>query len=445
MKENFFEKDSILKIYLKLALPVVFNMVITIVYNVADTYFITKTGNLNIVAGVSLGAPIFMILMALGNLLGQGGSSLMSRLIGQNDKENTYHVSSFCFYAAMAIGFVMMVLMLVFQRPFLNLLGATSETYEYAWQYYIVLAFGAPIAALTFVHSNILRCEGLAVQSMVGSVAGTVTNIILDPVFISLFGWGAFGAALATVVGYAVTVVIMLYMVFKKSHYISVNPKKMFVSGGQLMDIVTIGVPAALTNIMTSVCTVLINQNLLPYGNDKIALMGIVMKVMMIGQLVLVGFSFGGAPIIGYFYGAKNKTKLKELVRFCYGFEVGLGMVLLCLLFALNAPLMKAFVSDMALLPEAVKMMQLQTAGLPFVGMILMTTIFCQSMGKALPSLILSLSRQGVVFIAVILLASTVAHYNGVIASQLISDVLSAGIAMLIYLLAVRKEIEHVA
>lgn len=443
MEENFFENSSILKIYLKLALPVVFNMVITIVYNIADTYFITKTGDLNIVAGVSLGAPIFMVLMALGNLLGQGGSSLMSRLIGQNDTENTYHVSSFCFYAAMAIGFVMMGLMLVFQRPFLNLLGATPETYESAWQYYMVLAFGAPLAVLTFVHSNILRCEGLALQSMIGSVAGTVINIILDPIFISVFGWGAFGAALATVIGYAATVSILLYMVLKKSRYISINPEKMFVSGRQLTDIVTIGVPAALTNIMTSVCTVLINQNLLPYGNDKIALMGIVMKVMMIGQLVLVGFSFGGAPIIGYFYGAKNKTKLKELVRFCYGFEVGLGMVLLCLLFVLKTPLMKSFVSDVVLLPEALKMMQLQIVGLPFVGMILMTTIFCQSMGKALPSLILSLSRQGVVFIAVILLASTIAHYNGVIASQFISDVLSAVIAMLIYMFVVHKEIEY--
>ncbi len=445
MEENFFEKDSILKIYLTLALPVVFNMVITIVYNIADTYFITKTGNLNIVAGVSLGAPIFMILMALGNVLGQGGSSLMSRLIGQNDTDSTYRVSSFCFYAAMGIGFIMMALMVVLQKPFLTLLGATAETYEYAWQYYIVLAFGAPIAALTFVHSNILRCEGLAFQSMIGSVSGTVTNIILDPIFISVFGWGAFGAALATICGYAVTVIILLYMVKTKSKYISINPKMMFVNSKQLTDIITIGVPAGLTNIMSSVCTVLINQNLLPYGNDKIAMMGIVMKVMMIGQLVLVGFSFGGAPIIGYFYGAKNKAKLKQLVRFCYGFEVGLGAVLLCILFVLKTPLLKAFVTDAALLPVAQQMMQRQIIGLPFVGVVLMTTIFCQSMGKALPSLVLSLSRQGIVFIAVILLLSSVWGYTGVISSQMISDMTSATIAAGIFLLVIRREIAKIA
>lgn len=444
MEDNIFEKNSIFKTYMSLALPVVINMMISIVYNMADTYFIAKTNNLNLVAGVSLGAPIFMILMALGNIMGQGGSSLLSRLIGSNDSEGTRKVSSFCFYMAILVGVVISILMISFQKPFLYTLGADQDTYIYAWQYYIVLAFAAPVVVLTFIHSNLLRCEGLAFQSMMGSVSGTVLNIILDPIFISVFNWGAMGAALATVMGYIVSVSYLFYVTVKKSKYMSVSPKEIKIPLDQVSAIITVGIPAALTNIMTSVCTIMMNQFLLQYGNDKIAIMGIVMKVIMMGSMVLIGFSFGGAPLIGYFYGAKNKAKLNELVKFCYSFEIGLALIIGSILFVGSPFILSLFLKDQTLLAEAIKMFRLQIAGLPFMAFVLISTIFCQSFGKAKGSFILSISRQGVVFIAVILIMSRVFGYDGIIASQLVSDISSMIIALLVFNFIIRKSINEI-
>ena len=443
MEDNIFEKNSIVKTYLTLALPAVFNMLVSIIYNMVDTYFIAKTNDLNLVAGVSLCAPIFMILMALGNILGQGGSSLLSRLIGSNLKEDTKRVSAFCFYVALFIGIIVGILMLVFKEPILNILGASSNTYNYALDYYLIFTIGAPIVVLNFIHGNLLRCEGLAFNSMAGSVSGTVINMILDPIFIFTLNMGAKGAALATLIGYLFTVIYQFLVVIKKSKYISVSFKLININNKYISDIITVGIPAALTNITSSICTILINQYLLPYGDDKIAMMGIALKVINIGSLILVGFSFGGAPIIGYFYGAKNKTKLKELVRFCYSFE-GILSIILGLILFIGAPyLLSLFLSDSSLLLETTRMFRLQVIGLPFMGFILISTIFCQSFGKANGSLILSLSRQGIVFILSIIILSNLLGYDGVIWSQFVSDSLSMLIALLIFKFIINKTINE--
>ena len=429
---------------MKFALPVVFNMVISIIYNVADTFFIAQTNNLNLVAGVSLGSPIFMILMAFGNILGQGGSSLIARLIGQKDTEKVKRVSSFCFYCALLMGAAAGIIMIIFQKSFLILLGASSQTYEYARQYYIVLAAGAPLIVLSFIHSNLIRSEGMASESMIGSISGTLVNIVLDPLFISVFGLGAGGAAIATVAGYTVTDVLLSVIVVKKSHYMTISPEYCMIEKAHFTQIFGIGIPAALTNIMSSICTILTNQHLLAYGDDKIAAMGIVLKVSMIGTLVLTGFSFGGAPIIGYFYGARNKQKLEELFRFCFRFIIAAGTVLGAVLFLSTPYLLKMFISDAALMQEASIMFKLQVVCLPFAAVVLMSTIFCQSFGKMSGSFVLSLSRQGFIFIAVIYVMAALFGYNGVISTQLTADLVSMIIALAVILKIIRPAINNI-
>ena len=191
--DSIFDLDHLYRTYFKMALPSVFGLMVSVVYNLADTFFI---------AGVSLCAPVFTALMAFGNIYGQGGSSLISRLLGQDDREGTGRVSSFCFYVALTTGVVLAALMMLFRVPLLGILGATAETMPHAQAYYTVLAIGAPATVLNFIHSNLVRCEGMATQSMIGSIGGTVINIILDPILITTVGWGAGGAAIATIVGY---------------------------------------------------------------------------------------------------------------------------------------------------------------------------------------------------------------------------------------------------
>ena len=161
---------------------------------------------------------------------------------------------------------------------------------------------------LSFIHSNLLRAEGMSKESTVGTILGAVINIVLDPIFISVLGLGAAGAAVATVIGYLFSDVFFAVIVIKKSRMLSVDIRAIKVPPQSVKQIFAIGIPAAIANLMQSVSVVLVNQFLLPFGNDKIAAMGIVMKVSMIALLLLTGFAFGGQPLFGYYYGAGDKN-----------------------------------------------------------------------------------------------------------------------------------------
>lgn len=428
-----FNTEKVIPTYFKLALPVVFSMVITLIYNLADTYFIAQTNDTMLVAGVSICAPLFTLLMAIGNIFGQGGSSAISRLLGSGDRERVLHISSFCFYLSILMGVLIAVIMLLFHRPLLELLGTSELTFAAAKSYYMVIVTGAPLVILSFIHMNLIRSEGLSTLSMIGTVSGSLLNIVLDPIFISVLGWGAFGAALATVLGYTLTDVLCLIFVLKKSSVLSVDIRKVPVRWNEFCQIFSIGFTAALTNIASSVCIVFMNQFLRPYGDEKIAALGIVMKVTMIVMLILVGFSFGGVPLYGYLYGSKEWDRLKQLLKFCTVFLCSLAAVESLAVFALAKPLMSIFIDDPGIIRDGTVMMRWQIAGMVFCAIVLLYTCVFQASGKPVPALIMSLSRQGVLFIIVFLIATAVAQYKGFLASQLIADVLSAALALLLY------------
>lgn len=433
MEDNIFESKSIPKAYFTLAVPVVLSMVISIVYNITDTYFIAMTKNTNLVAGVSLCAPMFTLLMGFGNIFGQGGSSLISRLLGQNDKENLRRVSSFCFYVAIVFGLVSGVLMLLFRVPILHLLGADDETLTYALPYFIYFAAGAPFVTLSFIHTNLLRSEGMAKESMIGTISGSVVNILLDPLLIFTLNMGAAGAALATIIGYMFTDFYGLYVVLRKSKVLSVDIRSVRITKNHVGQIFTIGISAALSNITQSICLILTNQQLLIYGNDKIAAMGIVQKVSMIVILIIVGFSFGGAPLIGYTYGANNKERMKQLLSFVVKFLCGTAFVMSVVMIVLAPFVMRIFLTDQALITTGVLMLRTQVMSMTLMAVVLFFTIFFQATGKAMPAMILALSRQGVVFAIVLFIAVAIGGYYGVILTQFIADIISAIIALVLY------------
>ena len=423
--------------WFRLSLPVVLGSLVTIVYNLADTFFIARTGDALLVAGVSVCAPIFMILMAFGNIFGQGGSSLISRLLGQQRPEDVRRVSAFCFWIALAVGAALGAVLLLLRDPFLRLLGTSADTLPYAREYGTVLLLGAPFIVVNFIHMNLLRCEGMPGMSMCGTVIGAVVNIILDPLLIP--GMGAAGAAIATVIGYLCSDVFLLFVVLRRSRVFSVRPL-LKTDPSFLKDILSIGVTAAVTNIATSVCTMLMNQKLLAFGDDRIAAMGIVLKVTMIVQMILVGFSFGGVPLFGFLSGAGEKEKIRRLLRFCLLFLGSLALVMTALVCLAAQPLLGLITPDAQLVSVAVPMLRWQVAGSVFGGIVMLSTCLCQASGIALPAMILSLSRQGVVFAVVLLLAAALFGYQGILASQFAADLLSAVIAVSILVHIMRDE-----
>lgn len=433
--DPFFDTKHLYRSYFKMALPVVLGLVVTLIYNLADTYFIAQTNNTDLIAGVSLCSPVFTALMAFGNIYGQGGSSLISRMLGEENTDGVKRVSSFCFYIAMVTGVVLAVVMSVFNKPILTLLGANADTLPHAFDYYIVLVICAPIMVLSFIHSSLVRCEGMSTESMIGTVIGAVINIILDPILISVVGMGAMGAAVATVIGYLCSVLYFLWLLRKKSRCLSVNPAQCRVGGDELRQILGVGVTAALSNLMQSLCVIVMNQFLLPYGNDKIAAMGIVLKINMIAQLVLTGFAFGGVPLFGYLYGADKRSDMKKLVRFCIGFLSALSLALTAILCLFAVPLMTVFLKDAAMIASGAEMLRWQAASTVFAGIVLLLTVLFQATGKVAPSFVLSISRQGVVFVAALLICVKLFAYNGVLMGQAAADVVSAIIAVFLLLI----------
>ena len=432
-QRGVFDTDRLIPGYFKLALPVVFSMVITLIYNLADTYFIAKTNDAMLVAGVSLCAPLFTALMAIGNIYGQGGNSLISRLLGRGDRDSVGRVSAFCFYLAILTGAVIAIPMLLLRRPMLGLLGASENTVAHAQAYYSVIVAGAPLVILSFIHTNLIRSEGMSTLSMAATVSGSLLNIALDPIFISVLGWGARGAALATVMGYTLTDLLSLIFVTKKSAALSVDIRRARVNRGELGQIFSVGVTAAITNIATSVCIVFMNQFLLPYGDDRIAALGIVLKVTMVVQLILVGFAFGGVPLFGYLYGAGEKVKLKGLLRFCTLFMCALALSESLLVFLMAAPLIRVFIDDAAIIANGALMLRWQIIGMPCCAIVLLYTCLFQASGKALQALALSLSRQGLIFVAVFFIATLIGKYNGFLVVQPLSDALSAALALTLF------------
>lgn len=354
MDNELFEKAPIPEAYFSLAMPVVLSMLVTLVYNMVDTYFIAHTGNTDMVAGVSLTAPVFTVMIALGDIFGLGGSSVISRLFGQHRFADGKRLSAFCFYAAIATGLLILVLGLAFRDPMLALLGATDDTWQYASDFYTLIIVGSPFIIVSMTPSNLLRTEGHAVQSMIGSVAGTAVNIVLNPLFIHGFGWGAAGSAGATVIANICTDAYFVWFTLRHSSNLSIDPRtvidrarrRLAVTAREVGSILAIGIPSAITNLTQSVGIVMINLFLLPYGTDAVAAMGIALKVIMIAVLVFVGFAFGAQPLIGYNYGARNMPRLRGILRFSYLFLSLFALVMTVVLNLSDRLLMGFFIED---------------------------------------------------------------------------------------------------
>lgn len=434
MNENeLFEKAPIPKAYFTMALPVVFSMVVSLIYNVVDTYFIAKTQNASLVAAVSLCAPLFTLMIALGDIFGIGGSSVLSRLFGQKENDMARNASGFCLYGSIVCGIFVTCILFLFKNPILHFLGASEETIVYASQYYKYIALGSTFIIVSLTPSNLIRTEGLATSSMVGTIIGSVINIILDPLFIFTLNMGAGGAALATIIGYFVSDIVFLYLTKTKAKRLTLSIKEAKIPKKIIKDIFVIGIPASLTNIVASLGQTLMNRSLIVYGNENVAAMGIALKVNMIILLVMVGFAFGAQPLLGFNYGAHNTERLKKLIKFDMMVELSFSIVT-ALILAIFAPnIISLFMKDPEIISIGSSMLRWLILTGPCVGIILVFTTLFQSEGKGIPALILSIARQGVVYALCLFFASKLFGLQGIIASQALSDLCTLLIALLIY------------
>ena len=437
--KELFENASVPKAVAVMAIPSIITMLVVVIYNMADTFFIGQTNDAMQVAAVSLATPVFMVFMALGNLFGIGGSSAISRALGEKRPDRAKQISSFCCYASLGLGVIMMILFLVGMNFILRLIGASENTIDYARAYLSYVAFGGPFIMFGTAFGNILRGEGAARESMIGNLIGTITNIILDPIMILGLGWGVVGAAVATVIGNMAAGVFYLTYFLRKKSALSIHPKDFKMGDGIATGVMAIGIPASLNNILMSLSNIILNNVLVSYGDTPVAAMGVAMKANMLVVLLQIGLCTGIQPLIGFNYGAGNVKRLKQVYRFTGLCAVVMGTVLTILMVIAREPIIRAFIDDAAVVENGIGIMiALQISG-PVLGILFLNINTLQGMGKALPSLLLTLCRQGLIFVPLVFILNAIFGLNGVIYSQSVSDYFSIVISSAICLVILRK------
>lgn len=444
MKDNrkLFEEAPVPKAVALMAVPTMISMLVVVIYNMADTFFIGQTGDPMQVAAVSLTTPVFMVFMALGNLFGIGGSSAISRALGEKKIERARQISSFCCYGSLGLGVIMALLFLIGMNGILKLIGASENTIGFAREYLTYIAFGGPFIMFGTAYGNILRGEGAAKESMIGNMIGTVTNIVLDPIMILMLNWGVAGAAIATVIGnIAASVFYLLYFLRGKSS-LSIRLKDFRMGDRIALSVTAIGVPASLNNILMSCANIVLNQVLAGYGDTPVAAMGVASKANMLVVLLQIGLCAGIQPLIGYNYGARNKKRLMKVFRFTGLCAVVMGTVLTLFMVVARQTIIQVFINDADVVFYGIQMIiALQLSG-PVIGILFLCINTIQGMGKALPSLILTVCRQGLVFIPLVFLLNSLFGLEGVIYAQPTADFVSIVLSVCICL-GIFKKMEH--
>ena len=444
MKTNtdLFEKAPVPKAVATMAVPTMISMLVVVIYNMADTFFIGQTKDPLQVAAVSLATPVFMIFMALGHLFGIGGSSAISRALGERRKDRAWHISSFCCYGSLGLGVMVAVISVLGMEQILHLIGASENTIGFARQYLTIISIGAPTIMFSTAFANILRGEGASRESMVGNLLGTIVNIILDPVMILGLGWGVSGAALATIIGNIAACFFYISYYVRGKSMLSIHVKDFRMGEGIAASVAAIGIPASLNNILMSFANIILNQAMVGYGDTPVAAMGVALKSNMLVVLLQIGLCVGIQPLIGYNYGSGNKKRLMQVFKFTGAVSVIMGMLLTLFMIIARKTMIQVFINDEEVVSYGIRMVVALQLSAPFIGILFLCINTIQGMGKALPSLILTVCRQGLIFIPLIFILNALLGLDGVIYAQPAADYLSilVGIMICVHLF---RSMEH--
>ncbi len=410
---------------IRLAIPTVISMLVTALYNTADTFFVSRLGT-SASGAVGIVFSIMAIFQALGFTFGTGAASMISRKLGAQETKAASRYASTSFFLAFVSGLIFTVYGLFSIDDFMISLGSTETILPYAKSYAMYILLGAPIMCTSFVMNNVLRAEGKAAFAMVGLVTGALLNIVLDPIFIFTFGLGISGAAIATLISQCISFSILLSVfIFRKSSMrisiknISRKPKEYF-------DILTLGTPSLCRQGLASIATVALNIAASAYGDAAVAAMSIVGRTFMLVLSMMIGLGQGFMPVSGYNYGAKNYARVKE----AFWFTVKTGLLIMAVTAVTGFVMAPEIVStfrreDAEVIAIGTLAMRLQFSALILQPLFVSTNMLFQSTGHAARATFLACNRQGVYFLPLILILPSIFGITGIQITQPISDILS--------------------
>lgn len=422
----------------RLAVPTIISMLVTAVYNAADTFFVGRIST-QATAAVGLSFSVMALIQALAFACGQGSGSYLSRMLGAGDLTQARQMASTGFALSLILGILTAFWGNLFLDPLCRAVGATATTMPDTRIYMRIILIGAPFMMGQFVINNQLRYQGSAFYAMVGLMAGALLNIILDPVLIFVFDLGVAGAAIATVTGQFISFFVLILGSLRGGN-IHPSPDDVRLNFHYLKEIVNAGIPSLFRQGMAAVATLLLNTSAGIYGGDAaIAGMSIVTRVMMFQVSALIGFGQGYQPVASFNYGAGLKKRVREGYLFClkYGTIYLTITGILCFIFAPS--ILRFFRNDPAVIETGSCALRWQAAVLPLMAVIVMTNMMFQSMGLGVKASLTSSMRNGIFFIPLILILPRLLGLTGVEITQPCADLLSAGFIIPMAVMELKK------
>lgn len=420
-KFNNMTQTPIPKLIVTLAIPTMISMVITSVYNMADTYFVGKI-NTSASGAVGVALSLMAIIQSIGFTLGMGSGNYISRLLGQKESEKASQVAAVSFFTALGLGTLITLLGLIFLDPLVRLLGATPTILPYAKDYVQYILLGAPFMVSSFVLNNILRYQGSAFYSMIGIGVGGLVNIVLDPIFIFGLDMGTGGAALATIISQAISFTLLLVGCGRGGN-IKISLGHFKPEWPVYKEILKGGLPSFYRQTLASVAIILLNHAAGPYGDAAIAAMSIVNRVFQFALSLLLGFGQGFQPVCGFNYGARLYDRVLKAFWFCLKVAIVVLVVVAALGFAFSPQIIAQFRKDD---PEVIaigtRALRFQCITFPLSSWIVINNMLLQTIGESKKASILAMARQGLFFIPPILILPQIAGVLGIQLSQPIAD-----------------------
>ena len=426
----------------KLAVPCIISMLVTAFYNMADTYFVGMLNSTAATGAVGVVFSMMAIIQAVGFFFGQGSGNYMSRALGKRSYDEASTMAAVGFFSAFGTGVVICVLGQIFLEDLAYMLGSTPTILPYTEAYLRVILFGAPWMCSSFVLNNQLRFQGSASNAMVGIVTGAVLNIVLDPIMIFGLKLGVAGAGWATIISQFISFCLLLRACTKGSN-IRIRFRNFKFKFFYYQMIFQGGLPSLARQILSSLATICLNHAAQPYGDVAIAAMGVVQRVTMFGASAMLGFGQGFQPVCGFNYGAGLYKRVKEGFWFCVKTSAVVLVAIAALGYVYAPQLIDLFQSDPDVVSFGITALRFQCLTFPLQSWIIMANMMEQSMGRTVPATFLSVARQGLFFIPMILVLPAMIGAVGIQGAQSAADLLTFCCAVPIHIRVMRSIGDH--
>ena len=417
----------------RLAIPTIISMLVSSIYNTADTFFVSQLGT-SAAGAVGVVFSVMAIIQAIGFTIGMGAGNILSRQLGAKEDEAATITASTGFVFALVLSLLLSIFGIAFQKDLMRLLGATETILPYAEAYAEYIFLGCPVMCLSFVMNNYLRAEGKAMYGMIGITIGGVLNIFLDPIFIFTLGFGTAGAAMATALSQLISFCILLSFFLRGKSSVRISLMKVSKDIKLYLKIVLIGLPTLMRQGLASIASVALNVAAAAFGDAAVAAMSITGRIMMFAFSAMLGFGQGFQPVSSFNYGAKRFDRVRLATKYTAFVGTILMLCVSALCIILAPAIMKAFrKDDLEVIAIGVYALRAQALLLPLTGIVTATNMGLQSTGNAVPATVLAMARQGIFFIPLILILPGFAGLKGVALSQPISDGLTFIIALFFF------------